>query len=574
MLRMQSAFGQDGEESAFSDGESADGPDALGPSHVKEVLWRFGAALRARRKGIDQLNVYPIPDGDTGTNMSLTVQSVLSELTTAAGDDMRTIAQAVSKGAILGARGNSGAILAQALRGIAESVKEKSAIGPSDIAEALERARSSAYQSVLKPVEGTILTVVSAASEAATKSASDGHRLREQLTHVRTAAAEALARTPELLPVLKQAGVVDAGGSGFMLFLDALKSVVTGEPIPTQDEDVDDAFGVEHGNEAVDFTHVHTEISQLRYEVMFLLDAFEGSDINAFRTAWGNVGDSIVVVGDDVMWNCHIHGDDIGSMIEAALDYGRPRDIRVTDLLEQRDGIGGHGGDGAVVPETESAPAQTDIVAVANGEGIAKAYRSLGVAVVVSGGQSMNPSVGELVDALNRTSADGVLLLPNNKNIIATANHAASLCDRPVAVIPTTDMATGLSALLDYNPGLAIVENATRVIEACGYVRTAEVTRAVRDATVDGVVVKKNQWMGLIDDRVVFANDDLVSLTAMTANQILQPESEVLSIIVGKEVEESLVEEVRDRIAEAVPLVSVEVIDGGQPLYPFLLAAE
>lgn len=540
---------------------------ALKASHLKEALGQYGEALRARRKGIDKLNVYPVPDGDTGTNMSLTVQSVVAELKDAVSDDMSAITSAISKGAIMGARGNSGAILAQVLRGVAESAKEKSSLGPSDVAEALEKARKSAYEAVLKPVEGTILTVVSAAAASAKEQAEKGVQLKEQLAHVRQASAEALARTPELLPVLKQAGVVDAGGSGFLLLVDALRYVVTGEPIPgaTDEESGDD--------EAEVMKVEHTELSDLRYEIMFLLEG-DDAGIPAMREAWSHVGDSIVVVGGDGLWNCHIHSDDVGQPIEIALDFGRPRQIRVTDLMEQ---VGAeHGGEW--MPEAKSeAPAEpctTAVVAVVNGDGLARIYRSMGVQELVIGGQSMNPSVAELLHAVETAPAECVVILPNNKNIILTAQQVNDVTQKTVVVVPTKSVVEGMSALLGYDSNSTAAVNQDSMQKSCEQVVTGEITQAVRATTDQGRKIKKNDWLGLGVNGISVIEKSLEDALSQLAEALITDEHEVLTLVEGEGASVEVTAAFQKWVAAHKPNVEVEVHEGGQPLYPYLLGVE
>jgi DAK2 domain fusion protein YloV len=545
------------------DPESASVADALKASHLRETLHRYADALKARRKGIDKLNVYPVPDGDTGTNMSLTVQSVVNELRNAVSDDMHAVSTAIGKGAIMGARGNSGAILAQALRGIAESVKDKSAIGPHDIADALEKARKSAYESVLKPVEGTMLTVLTAAAESARKSADKGHELKEQLEHVRIASAEALARTPELLPVLKQAGVVDAGGSGFLLFVDALRYVATGEPIPgiTDDEvDADD-------EPDIDLSHAHTEISELRYEVMYLLEA-EDDKIPLLREAWANLGDSIVVVGGDGLWNCHIHTDDIGPAVEAGIAIGMPYQIRITDLQEQTSGAHGD-----AWQHSSAEPVDTAVVAVVNGKGLEKMFKSCGCEVVV-GGQSLNPSVAELLKAVERAPSDSVVILPNNKNVRAAADQVDALTDKSVRVVPTKTMVAGLAALIAYDSSKSLEVVVSAMDEAAANVVCGEVTQAVRNSDSPAGPIKEGDWLGVTVDGINVVAASLQEALCELAATLVSDQHEILTLVEGEGATSDATEALVAWLAEHRENVEVDVQKGGQPLYPYLLGVE
>lgn len=542
--------------------------DALRASHLKEVLHQYGEALRARRKRIDRLNVYPVPDGDTGTNMSSTVQSVVAELKNAASDDMAAISAAISRGAIMGARGNSGAILAQVLRGVAESAKGKTSLSPHDIAEALEWARRSAYESVLKPVEGTILTVVAAAAAAAKEQADKGAHLKDQLDHVRLATSEALARTPELLPVLKQAGVVDAGATGFLLFVDALRYVATGEPIPGLTDHDESESEVVLGS-----FDKHDDRTGPRYEVMFLLEG-DDAGIGSLREAWSHVGDSIVVVGGDGLWNCHIHSDDIGQAIEVALDYGRPRQIRVTDLVDQVSAEHGEHWSEAAETADHSHECVTGVVAVVNGDGLGRIYRSFGVQKLVLGGQSMNPSVAELLHAIDSASSSCVVILPNNGNVRAAAEQAAQLSDKSVVVVPTESVVQGMGALVAYNADASLDDNARAMTESYRALVYGEVTQAVRDAQDDQRPIKQGDWLGLGADGLRVVAGSVSEALCGLVESLVDDAHEMLTVIEGDGASQQATDAVRSWVGEHRPGLEIEVHEGGQPLYPYLVGLE
>lgn len=563
---------------ADSDPSLSDRPkvtDALRASHLREVIQQYSEALRARRAGLDDLNVYPVPDGDTGTNMSLTMQSVVAELKDAAADDMQTVAQAISRGAVMGARGNSGAILAQVLRGVAESAKEKTSLSPTDVADALERARRSAYEAVVKPVEGTILTVVSAAAAAARKSAEAGHKLEEQMEHVRSASAEALARTPDLLPVLKAAGVVDAGGSGFLLFVDALRYVATGEPIPGLTDAETGAGGGPPRFAGHDTEGGHSgEIADLRYEVMFLFEA-DDSAIPAFKQAWSQVGESIVVVGGDGLWNCHIHADQIGPTIEVALDHGRPKAIRVTDLLEQSADHGGSWVADAVAEQEaiDAEPVETAVVVVASGTRLGRLFRSFGVQRIVAGGQSMNPSVADLLAAVEAVPSETVIVLPNNKNIHAAATQLDALTSKRVVVVPTTSVVQGLAAVVAYRPDVP-ADDQLAEIEAAAEIVTGEVTQAVRNALTPAGPVEKGDWLGIGPDGICVVEASLEACLVELVTTLTGDDHELLTILEGESATAEVTNALRAWAAEHRPALEVEVHRGDQPLYPYLLGVE
>ena len=364
--------------------------ERLAADDLRTVVAAYRDALRSHQEQINRLNVYPVPDGDTGTNMALTLESVVAELE-GADTDLAATCKAISHGSLMGARGNSGVILSQILRGLATTLSAADVGDGRQWAEAFTAAADAAYGAVMKPVEGTILTVARAAAEGAASAADDGGDLVAVLGAGRTSAAIALENTPELLPVLKEAGVVDAGGTGLLLLLDVLLNVVDGRPVP-EPEDIEAPAMVRSHDEQ---EHDHDDVSDLRYEVMYFLEAPD-SAVPAFKDVWAGIGDSIVVVGGDGIWNCHIHTDDIGAAIEAAVECGRPRQIRVTDLFEQVE-------EERWVREAEvdddppSDPVPTAVVAVCSGDGIRRMLHSLGVRGVVLGGQTMNPSTAELV---------------------------------------------------------------------------------------------------------------------------------------------------------------------------------
>src|SRR5436305_6466865 len=453
--------------------------EALDAAHLREVVVGYRDALRVHQEKLNRLNVYPVPDGDTGTNMALTLESVVSELDGA--DDMGTMCKAISHGSLMGARGNSGVILSQVLRGLTNTIKESDAVDGAGLAEALRQASEAAYSAVMRPVEGTILTVVRESATAAGAAAANGDGLDRVLEAATAAAAESLARTPELLSVLKEAGVVDAGAAGYVLLLDVLLHVVDGRPVP-EPEPVAAPKAVSVA--AAEAGHVEPEgatVSDLRYEVMYFLEASDES-IPAFKNVWAGIGDSIVVVGGDGVWNCHIHTDDIGAAVEAAIETGRPRNIRVTDLMEQVEEERWVREAPPEEPAPPSEPVPTAVVAVATGDGIRRIFHSLGVQQIVAGGQSMNPATAQILEAVDAAPADQVIVLPNNKNIIPVAEQVDSLTSKQVRVLKTKSITEGFAALMEYDPQADVDTNSETMAEAAARVVSGEATRAVRDA--------------------------------------------------------------------------------------------
>ena len=541
----------------------------LGPADLRRAVLRFRDALRMHQDELNSLNVYPVPDGDTGTNMALTLESVASELATAEG--MEEVCRAVAHGSLMGARGNSGVITSQILRGLADTFSGLAEVGSKDLCSGLRRAADAAYQAVLRPVEGTILTVVREAAEAVEAVVgSDGDAaLARLLDTAAAAAADAVRRTPEMLSVLKDAGVVDAGGKGFALLLDALLEVVDGTPIP--------APQLLKTPEAV-AAHMRGDAeSTLRYEVMFLLDAADDT-ISAFKGAWAAIGDSIVVVGGDGTFNCHIHTNDIGGAVEAGIGAGRPYQIRVTDLDEEVEAEHGwvqqESPAGGAVDEVDLRAVTTAVVAVGVGEGVRRLLSSLGVQAIVAGGQSMNPSTAQILEAVERCAADAVVVLPNNKNIIPVAQQVDALTDRSVEVVPTTALVEGLAALVGYDPDASLGTNVATMTEAVVRVRSGEVTQAVRDAIAECGPVKQGDWIALDGGGVCAAADTAIEAVTVLLDRLVDSDSEIVTVLLGADARPADTERIRQHLALAHPQVESEFHEGGQPLYPYLVGVE
>ncbi len=516
---------------------------------LRNVVDRFHDRLTTYREALNRLNVFPVPDGDTGTNMELTVRSVVEAVSTTT--DMDEFSGALAHASLLGARGNSGVILAQILRGLADAFRENSDVGVPELVAALERAASAAYDAVLHPVEGTILTVIRAAADAAIEAGGEaGDDLGRLLGRIYRRAAEALEQTPDQLPVLGQAGVVDAGGAGLLLLLAAFVEEATGETVdlPSVYEATPRLEGVELPSSA-----------GTRYEVMFTLEVSE-ERLDRFRSAWDRLGDSIVITGGDGTYRCHIHTDHPGAAIEAGLHIdgdpvGTFHDLSLTDLRELSDGHGSNG-----------------VVAVAIGEGLVGLFRELGAEAIVAGGQGANPSTRDLLEAIERVPAPHVVVLPNNKNIIAVAESAAGLSSRDVTVVPTASLAAGIAAMTAFEPNGDPETVAEQMAASSSRVVAGEVTRAVRDATLSAGPVRAGQWLGIVDGEVEVVTDDLAAVVTATLHRMVAEDTELVTIIAGQGADEAVTESAGRWATERG--LEVEVIDGGQPLYPYLLSAE
>ena len=557
--------------------------EQFGADALRETVITFRDTLRAHQEGINRLNVYPVPDGDTGTNMTRTLDAVVAELE-GADAGLETTCEAISHGSLMGARGNSGVILSQILRGLAATMRTNTPPTATKLADALKAASVAAYEAVLKPIEGTILTVVRETADAAQRAAHDGATLAAMLHVARAAGRTALANTPEQLPVLKDAGVVDAGGAGFLLLMDSALHVVDGEPLP-EPEDVAGPTSEQlervmqrAANDGV------VDVSELRYEVMFLLN-IEDAKSKAFMEAWGKIGDSIVVVGGDGLYNCHVHTNDIGAAIEAPLELGgKPFKIRVTDLFEevaeehaQREAELGVSNTTPVRRPAvkQLPPVNCAVVAVCSGDGLAELFGQMNVQGVVTGGQTMNPSTAELLDAVEHMNAQQVVILPNNKNIIPVANQINALTKKDVRVVPTCSMAEALAALVFYDPEADAAVNAEAMTGAAEAVATGEITQAVRDTNTDVGPVKNGDWIGLVrGDGVVAVGGTMVAATTQLLDALITPGRELLTMITGDLATARQIEEVIAYLSENHPDVEVEVHAGGQPLYPFLFGVE
>ena len=551
--------------------------DHLGANELRATVQAYRDALAAHREPINRLNVYPVPDGDTGTNMSLTLVSVCDDLK-ATGDGLAEVCSAISKGSLMGARGNSGVILSQVLRGLVSVVGDEGGASGPTVARALRAATDAAYQAVMRPVEGTILTVVREAAEAAEAHVAGGAEanLVTVLESARTAGQVALDKTPDLLPVLAEAGVVDAGGTGFLLLLDAMLHIVDGRPVPEPRV----GEGVVRPDAHLVHTSVdeaHDSVSDLRYEVMYFLEAKDEA-IPAFKDVWAGIGDSIVVVGGDGIWNCHIHTDDIGAAIEAAVDCGKPRQIRVTDLMEQVEEerwVREAGADDIVeVPPHATEPVTTAVVAVAAGDGIKRIFYSLGVQGIVAGGQSMNPSTADLLAAVEAVPADQVVILPNNKNIIPVAEQVDEHTDRTVRVVATRGIAEGFAALMGYDPEAPADDNAKEMTALSGNVLAGEVTRAVRDSTSDVGPIKEGDFLGIARDGIRAVESTVAAAATRLLEALVTDDHEIVTVIEGEGATPADTRAITEWLGEHRPGVSPEVHHGGQPLYPYLLGVE
>jgi DAK2 domain fusion protein YloV len=515
--------------------------------------------LEVHRQRIDDLNVYPVPDGDTGTNLTLTVRSIVEALESSAASGHEAVASELSRAALMGARGNSGVIFSQIVRGFAEVLAEREEIDGATVARAFRSASDAAYRAVRRPVEGTMLTIIREMAEEAEQPEVRRLPREEVLAYVVARGEDALRRTPELLPVLKEAGVVDAGGAGLLEIIRGLTAAVAGEELPAAPAAEAHAAG---------FDALHQELSQYRYCTVFVIEG-SGLDADALEEGLEQLGDSLLVVGDPSALKVHVHTDDPGAALSLGTRAGgtlggveiadmhlqtTERDERLADALD------------------DLMTLETGVVVVAPGEGNRRLFESMRANRVIEGGQTMNPSTADIVAAIEATPATEVIVLPNNGNVILSAEQAVALVDKPVRVVPTRTVQAGLAAMVAYDPERSSGDNARAMQVAQDAVATGEITVASRDVVLDGVDVRKGAWLGLAEGAAVAAGEDFDQVVEAVVERLLAGDRELLTLLTGQD--EPAIDGLLSRIVERHPRVEVEVHEGGQPHYPLLLSAE
>tara|TARA_Y100000817_G_scaffold310101_1_gene300204 strand:+ start:703 stop:2340 length:1638 start_codon:yes stop_codon:yes gene_type:complete len=536
--------------------------ETLDAKNLASLMYCFRDSLQEHKESLNSLNVYPVPDGDTGSNMAATLNSVVSEIESLEENlELENIIDAISHGSLMGARGNSGVIISQILRGFVSKIKNASrkTIDANLFSEALSEAASAAYEAVGNPVEGTILTVVRETAEAAEKAASEKLSLLPLVEIAREAAKRSLDSTPELLPVLARAGVVDAGGSGFLLMLDSLLHIIDDRPMP-EPEVVTASV-----DSLILDVHDETSNSGTRYEVMYFLDAPDDL-IPDFKKAWSEIGDSIVVVGGENIWNCHVHTNNIGAAVEAGISIGKPYEIRVTDLFEE---IAGNYHDHDIAD-----PVGCSVIAVANGDGIGEIFRSLGATRIVNGGQSMNPSTADLLEAAEATASEHVIILPNNSNIVAVAEQVDSQTSKTVRVVGTHTVTEGFASLLGYDPEATSEKNQTGMLQASQMVESGEITTAVRNSTSEIGEIKKGNFLGLQKGKVTVVAETIVEATNNLLKEMISDEHEIVTLVSGEDSNKKETDEIVAWVNSEYEELEVEVHEGGQPLYPYYIGIE
>lgn len=540
-------------------------------------------------KQVDALNVFPVPDGDTGTNMNMSLNSGVAEMKKNISGSITQVAESLSKGLLMGARGNSGVILSQLFRGFYKSVSGQESINARQFAEALQNGVQTAYQAVMKPVEGTILTVSKEAARHGMNVARTSDDITFVMEEVLKQAKDTLKRTPDMLPVLKQVGVVDSGGQGLVYVYEGMLSVLKGEVlelgVETQVPTIDLSASMHEHTKSVQ-SHISADEIEFGYCTEFIIQMDEKGQQSfneaSFREQLSNHGDSLLVVNVDELVKIHIHAEFPGDVMNIAMKYGDLTKIKIENMREQHSHIVNEEFESSYgMEDMKNASAQTEviekktygIVAVSMGEGIADIFRSLGVDIVISGGQTMNPSTEDIVNAINELNAENAIILPNNSNIIMAAEQAKQIVDIPVAVIPTKTIAQGMASLLAYNAMSDIEQNKDNMTEAFQDVKTGQVTYAVRDSSFEGVNIKEGDFLGIADGKIVASHSDMMETIKDLLEKMVIAE-EVLTIFYGEDANVDQVSELEEYISNKYPKLEVDVHNGGQPLYPFIFSLE
>ncbi len=526
---------------------------------ARELARSAASSLEASRQRIDDLNVYPVPDGDTGTNLALTVRSIVEALESSEAEDRAALAHQVSRAALMGARGNSGVILSQIVRGFADVLGTATTIDAPELARAFRSASDAAYRAVRRPVEGTMLTVIRELAEEAEARSHPELHADELFRALVTRGEASVARTKELLDVLREAGVVDAGGAGLLELVRGLAAGISGEPLaPPPAEEL--TIGIDA---------VHRELSRYRYCTVFVVEG-ENLDAETLEQELEKIGDSLLVVGDSTALKIHVHTDEPGVALGYGTAVGVIEGVEIANMHQQT--VAREGRLLEALPGGAAAPNTSDVVAVVAGGGNRAIFESLGATHIVEGGQTMNPSAAQLVEAIEAAPADEVVLLPNNANVILAAEQAAGLSEKVVEVVPTDSIQRGLAAMVVFDGAQSAAENAEAMRQAVSGVVTGEVTIASRDATLNGLAVQKGAYLGLAEGDPVAAGLDFGEVASAVAERLLSEPRDVMTFLTGED--ELQLEGLLEGLTERHPGLEVEVQPGGQPHYPLLISAE
>ena len=525
------------------------------------------ALLSANVDAVNALNVFPVPDGDTGTNMHLTMKAVVEEAASVTSTSAADVASAMARGALMGARGNSGVILSQFFKGLGSGLEDTVVLDGQRLAAALELGREQAYKAVGQPVEGTILTVISTAARAARSTAGSGGSLIEVLESVSVASRESVALTPTMLPVLRQAGVVDAGGHGLAIILEGLRRSAAGDKSPPTEIPPPDPVGVDEHEGIVSTDFLQAAEEEIYGYCTQIVVQGTDLDVDDIRERVSAMGRSVVVVGDDTVANVHVHAEDPGPVVSLGVSLGVLGRVKIENMDAQR-------AEYSAARRSEVATGSVGVLAVASGDGLKSVFESLGAASVLAGGDTMNPSVRELVDAIEQLPAESVVVLPNNKNIVPAARQAAELASKEVGVVPTRSIPHGAAAMLAFDPQVAASLNVERMTEATESVRYGEVTTAVRTAEIDGISVQQGDTIGLLDGRLVATGNDPGQVLVEVVSKAEPERGGIVTVYAGDPVSGEAAQATANALEEALSGVDVELISGGQPHYHYLFSVE
>ena len=549
---------------------------SIDSSKLAKMFLAGAANLDAKKEWINELNVFPVPDGDTGTNMTMTIMSAAREVSgLGEAPEMKVLAKAISSGSLRGARGNSGVILSQLFRGFCKVVGEYDEVDVCVLCDAMQKAVETAYKAVMKPKEGTILTVAKGAADKALEIASQTDDLVEFCDEVIKHADYVLSQTPEMLPVLKQAGVVDSGGQGLMQVLKGAYDALLGKEVDyTIDVPAAGSSFVKISAE----TEAEIKFGYCTEFIIVLNKPMSDREELEFKAFLESIGDSIVVVADDEVTKTHVHTNDPGLAIQRALTYGSLSKIKIDNMREEHEEKLLKEAEQqalAAAAKKEEPRKEMGFVAVSIGEGMNEIFRGLGVDYIIEGGQTMNPSTEDMLNAIDNVNADTVFILPNNSNIIMAANQAASIVDdKEIIVIPTKTVPQGITAVINYLPDVSAEDNQEAMVEAISTVKTGQVTYAVRDTEIDGFEIKQNDYMGIGDKSILAVGTDMNTVTLEMLDKMIDEDTEMVSIYFGSDSSEDDASVIAEAIEDKYPDVDVEVNEGGQPIYYYVISVE
>ena len=537
--------------------------------------------LDAKKEWINELNVFPVPDGDTGTNMSMTIMSAAREVGALSNPTMKELAKAISSGSLRGARGNSGVILSQLFRGFCKVIKEYDEVDVSVLCDAFQKAVETAYKAVMKPKEGTILTVAKGAADKALDLAQETEDLVYFCDEVIKHAEYVLSQTPEMLPVLKQAGVVDSGGQGLVQVLKGAYDSLLGKEIDYSIEETPASAGTAKVSEPAEQEIKYGYCTEF---IIVLTRPLSEKEEKEYKSYLESIGDSIVVVADDEVVKTHVHTNDPGLAIQKALTHGSLSKIKIDNMREEHQEklikdaeklAEKQKEEEKVAPKADEPRKDMGFISVSIGEGMNEIFRGLGVDYIIEGGQTMNPSTEDMLSAIDHVNADHIFILPNNKNIIMAANQAASLVeDKEIIVLPTKTIPQGIVAMVNYIPDYSAEENKETMLSEIDNVKTGQVTYAVRDTEIDGKVIKQNDFMGIGDKEILSVGTDLKATTLEMIDAMVDEDSAIVSIYYGTESNEKDAEAIGAVIGAKYPDVEVEINNGGQPIYYYVISVE